>query len=90
LRRELGIAEDVGAAAVAARNDVLEFVRREVAGCTADLATFEQIRRIALLPRELTIEDGELSPTLKVKRRVVERKFAALIESAYAPEPARA
>ena len=61
-----------------------EFVRRTVAESTADLASFEQIRRIAILPRELTIEDGELSPTLKVKRRIVEKKFADLIEAAYA------
>jgi long-chain acyl-CoA synthetase len=84
LRQELGIADDVGSAAIAARHDVLEFVRREVAEKTADLAGFEQVRRVAILPRELTIEDGELSPTLKVKRRVVEQKFAALIEAAYA------
>ena len=83
LRKELGIADDLGTAAAAARHDVQEFVRRDVAAQTADLASFEQIRRVALLPRELTIEDGELSPTLKVKRRVVERKFAELIESAY-------
>ena len=83
LRRELGIADEVGTAAISTRHDVLEFVRREVLAQTADLATFEQIRRVALLPRELTIEDGELSPTLKVKRRVVEQKFATLIEAAY-------
>jgi long-chain acyl-CoA synthetase len=84
LRRELGIGDDLGSAAIAVRPDVAEFVRKEVAGATADLAGFEQIRRIAILPRELTIEDGELSPTLKIKRRVVEKKFAALIEATYA------
>ena len=83
LRRELGIADDVGPAAIAARHDVAEFIRREVTDSTADLAGFEQIRRVAILPRELTIEDGELSPTLKIKRRVVEKKFADLIEAAY-------
>ena len=51
---------------------------------SADLASFEQVRKIALLPRDLTIEDGELSPTLKVKRRVVEKRFADLVERAYA------
>jgi long-chain acyl-CoA synthetase len=35
------------------------------------------------LPRDLTIEDGELSPTMKVKRRVVEKKFADVIAAAY-------
>jgi long-chain acyl-CoA synthetase len=84
VRSEFGIADDVGTAAVADRHDVREFVRREVADHTADLASFEQIRRIALLPRDLTIEEGELSPTLKIKRRVVENKFAGLIDAAYA------
>jgi long-chain acyl-CoA synthetase len=57
---------------------------------TADLASFEQIRRIALLPRDLTIEEGDLSPTMKIRRRVVEEKFAGVIASAYAPAAAAA
>jgi len=56
---------------------------REVETHTADLASFEQIRRVALLPRDLTIEDGELSPTLKIRRRVVEQRYANLIQQAY-------
>jgi long-chain acyl-CoA synthetase len=59
-------------------------LQREVREKTSDLASFEQIRKVALLPRDLTIEDGELSPTLKVKRRVVEKKFADIIDGAYA------
>ena len=39
-----------------------------------------------MLPRDLTIEDGELSPTLKVKRRVVEQRYAGLIAAAYAED----
>ena len=60
---------------------------KEVTEKTADLASFEQIRRVAVLPRELTIEDGELSPTLKIKRRIVEKKFADVIEAAYKGSP---
>jgi long-chain acyl-CoA synthetase len=62
----------------------VDFIRGQIAEQTADLASYEQVRRIALLPRELTIEDGELSPTLKVKRRVVEERYKALIDAAYA------
>ncbi len=59
---------------------------RETGANTADLATYEQIHRVAILPRDLTIEDGELSPTLKIKRRIVEQRYAALIEAAYAED----
>ncbi len=89
IRGEIGIGENVSTAAIAARHDVRDFMQREVAAKTADLASFEQIRRIALLPRDLTIEDGDLSPTMKIRRRVVEEKFADVIEAAYAPVPAR-
>jgi len=83
VRKEFDIPPLVSNAAIVARADVRELMQREVTEKTADLATFEQVRRVALLPRELTVEDGELSPTLKVKRRVVEAKFADLIEDAY-------
>ena len=83
VRKDFGIAAEVSTATIAARADVLDFVQSEVVAKSADLASFESIRRIALFPRDLTIDDGELSPTLKIKRRVVEKKFAALIATAY-------
>ncbi len=90
VRQELGIAADAPAGTMAERSDVIAFMTDQVRRQTADLATFEQVRRIAVLPRDLTIEDGELSPTLKVKRRVVERRYAAPIGRLYAEETARA
>jgi long-chain acyl-CoA synthetase len=84
VRRELEIPDSVPAALVPGNPRVLEFIRAEIGVHTADLAAYEQVRRIALLPRELTIEDGELSPTLKVKRRVVEERYKSLIDTAYA------
>lgn len=84
VRRQFAITDDVPAAEIAKRSDVHDFIQKEVREKTADLASFEAVRRIALLPRDLTIEDGDLSPTMKVKRRVVERKFADAISEAYA------
>lgn len=67
-----------------ARDDVREFVTAEARKQTADLATFEQIRRVIVIPREFSIESGELSPSMKIKRRVVEERYKDAIERAYA------
>jgi long-chain acyl-CoA synthetase len=50
---------------------------------TPDLAQFEKIKKIALVPREFTLEAGELTPTLKVRRRVVEDKYKDVIDRLY-------
>jgi long-chain acyl-CoA synthetase len=65
---------------------VRALVVREVEANTAELAPYERIQRIAILPRDLTVDDGELSPTLKIKRRIVEQRYAGLIEQAYAED----
>ena len=62
---------------------VIEFMERELLAGLTDLARFEQPKRIALLPRELTIDRGEITPTLKVKRRVIETEYAEIIEPLY-------
>ncbi len=49
-----------------------------------DLAQYEQIKRFALLPAEFSIAGGELTPTLKVRRRVIEDRWRAAIEQLYA------
>ena len=54
-----------------------------IAELTRDLAHFEKIKRIALLAREFSLEAGELTPTLKVKRRVVEQKYKDVIDRMY-------
>jgi long-chain acyl-CoA synthetase len=48
-----------------------------------DLSRFEQIKRYAILPRDFTAEDGEVTPTMKLKRRVCQEHFAAEIEALY-------
>jgi len=63
---------------------IIDLFQRQIAARTQDLAQFEKIKRIALLDRELTIEGGELTPTLKVKRRVVDEKYRDVIDRIYA------
>ncbi|MGB2867057.1 MAG: long-chain fatty acid--CoA ligase [Bacteroidota bacterium] len=56
----------------------------EIENLQRDLPTFERVRRFELLAQPLTVENGEITPTLKVKRKVVEQKYANLIEKMYA------
>ena len=64
-------------------------MEREVFGELDELAHFEMPKKIALLEHDFSIERGELTPTLKVKRRTVDRKFRALIDAAYTAEESR-
>lgn len=63
---------------------LIGFYEAEVAVQMQDLAQFERVKRIALLPHELTTESGELTPTMKVKRRVIDEKYRTVIERIYA------
>lgn len=62
---------------------IINLFERQVAQYTLDLAQYEKVKKIALLENELTIETGELTPTLKVKRRVIDEKYAAVIDRLY-------
>jgi long-chain acyl-CoA synthetase len=66
-----------------ARPEVVAHYKRLVDELTADLAQFEKIKKIALLAKEFTQESGEITPTLKVKRRVVEERYKATIDAMY-------
>ena len=48
-----------------------------------EFSQFEQIKKFHVLPREFTIASGELTPTMKVKRKVVEQQWAAAIDQMY-------
>ncbi|HEY0375353.1 MAG TPA: long-chain fatty acid--CoA ligase [Pyrinomonadaceae bacterium] len=63
---------------------VVNLFERQVAALTPDLAQFERVKKIALLENELTIEGDEMTPTLKVKRRVVDEKYRDVIDRLYA------
>jgi long-chain acyl-CoA synthetase len=63
--------------------DILDFMLQEVERVTPGLAPFEKVKKIALLEKELTIEEGEITPTLKVKRRVIDQKYKEIIDELY-------
>jgi long-chain acyl-CoA synthetase len=58
-------------------------VQKAVDEVNASLARVEQVKRFTILPRNLTIENGELTPTLKVKRKIVNKNFGREIEAMY-------
>ncbi len=59
-------------------------IEADVAAVNTRLARYEQVRNWALLPAEFTIEGGELTPTLKVKRRVIASKYQEVLDRLYA------
>ncbi len=64
--------------------DLIAEVQKAVDDLNADLARVEQIKKFTVLPRELSIADGELTPTLKVKRAKVNEAWADTIDAMYA------
>jgi long-chain acyl-CoA synthetase len=61
-------------------------MEKEIFAKTATLAKFEQPKKIGLLENELTLENGEMTPTLKVKRKVVDTRYKPVIDALYADE----
>ncbi len=59
-------------------------VEQAVGDVNRDLSRYEQIKRFGIVSREFSSEQGEVTPTLKLKRRVIEERFADEIERLYA------
>jgi long-chain acyl-CoA synthetase len=62
---------------------IIDLLQRQIDGLTPNLARYEKIKKVALIENEFTIEGGELTPTLKVKRRVIDDKYRDVIEKLY-------
>jgi long-chain acyl-CoA synthetase len=71
---------------LAAHAEVRELVQGVVDTINADRSRYEQIKRFTILPRDFTMDNDELTPTLKLKRRVVSDHFAAELDELYAGE----
>ncbi len=83
VRVKLELSNETPADDLATRDDVRQFLTAEVRAQTNDLATYEQIRLIVVVPHEFSVENGELSPAMKIKRRVVESRYGSEIDRAY-------
>ena len=80
--QENGLSDDLAQLAVA--DEVRELVQRELDRANSNYAQVEQIKKFAILDHDLSLEQGELTPTLKVKRNVISDRYAELFESLYA------
>jgi long-chain acyl-CoA synthetase len=65
------------------REEIINFLMAEIDRATPDLASFEKIKKIAVLDRDFEIEASEITPTLKIKRNIVELEYKAVIDSLY-------
>ncbi len=80
--KEHGLPED--AAALATNPEIRKAIEAHVEEINKKFARVEQVKKISILPRDLSQEEGELTPTLKVKRAVVTAKHEKEIEELYA------
>ena len=62
---------------------IVDLFERQIDKYTSDLARFEKIKRFALFEEEFTTESGDLTPTLKPRRSIIERKYGAVIDQMY-------
>ncbi|MGB0098578.1 MAG: hypothetical protein WBP81_39305 [Solirubrobacteraceae bacterium] len=79
--REQGLPEDL--TALAQSEVVRDLIQVELDRANSAYAQVEQIKKFAVLDRDLSVDDGELTPTLKVKRGVVNQRYADVFESLY-------
>jgi long-chain acyl-CoA synthetase len=59
-------------------------IAKEIAALNESLAHHEQIKKFEMIEKDFTIDGGELTPTMKVRRKVIEQKYKAQIDSMYA------
>lgn len=75
---------DISNTELVERSDVRQMIELDLDRIQRDLASYERVRRFVLLPEAFTIENNLLTPTLKIKRKEVERRYADTINAMYA------
>ena len=70
-------------AELCAKDEIRDFMLAEVNRATPDLASYERVKKVALLDHDFELEAGEMTPTLKVKRNFVEGKYKPVIDLLY-------
>jgi len=68
---------------LAKNEEIVRFIQEQVDHSASNLASYEKVKKIALLDKEFEIEKGEITPTLKLKRNIVEEKYKGIINAMY-------
>ena len=71
---------------IAVHDEVRRIIERDIEQYQREVSSYERVRRFALLPEPFSIENGLMTPTLKIKRKEVENRYADLIQSLYPDE----
>ncbi len=83
-----GMGDDTSSEALATNEAVRATIGSELDRLQSSIASFERVRRFMILPEEFTIENGLMTPTLKIRRKAVEERYRELIDSLYQLRPA--
>jgi long-chain acyl-CoA synthetase len=67
-------------------NDVRNWIYQDIKKLSAELSKFERIRNFVIKRNPFTIEEGEITPTMKAKRKVIESKYSSSIDEMYTQE----
>jgi len=81
--QESGLDGSMSYAQLSSHQKVRELIQPFVNKLNAELPSYETVKKFALLPKDLSLDDGELTPSLKVKRKAVETKYKEVLESFY-------
>ena len=76
--------ENLSNAELISQQELIDRIQKEVDSFNENYGSWEKIKKFVLLPQELSIESGELTPTLKLKRKIILEKFAPQVNSMYA------
>jgi len=80
LLKEEGIASNGSREELCENPQVVKLVQRDAVELTRELNDYERVKRVYLLPREFSIDKGEMTPTLKIKRSVIDEKYEEAID----------
>jgi long-chain acyl-CoA synthetase len=75
-------------ASISRHPEMIKLIESAVDDVNRNLPSFETIKKVSILPSEFEVDTGELTPSLKLKRRVVEQHNAARLDAMYESEPA--